>query len=350
MSDPSRSDVPSPPGDDVPLVPVRLRPDYRRRLWGGNVLPEWLGGEPPPGDEPVAEAWVAHGGSVIMDGPWHGRTVDDLIARVGPAVVGEASVARYGARMPLLAKFLDAADDLSVQVHPNDAYARAHHPGSGHLGKTESWRIVHAEPGARVVWGVSRPMQPERLRRAAEEGAIGTLLRSVPVASGQLIHNPAGTVHAVGAGSRLYELQQASDLTYRLWDYRRKGADGRPRELHLTAALEVADLSGRGEPFVPPRPGADGWTQRVACPFYLLEELATDQDAGRVVDATTLADDGAQLHLLTVLNGSFRLTGQGTEPPMTLPEGATALVPAAYGAYRLHGRGTVLRGRTGPAG
>lgn len=319
------------------LPPLRLRPEFHRRLWGGDTLPAWLNEQAPPGDEPVAEAWLAHGDSVVQGGPYDGLRLAELVTRYGPAMVGDASVARYGAVMPLLAKFLDAAADLSVQVHPDDAYAARHHPGSGHLGKTESWRVQHAQPGATVVWGFERPVTEAEVRRALQDGSVGALLRTVPVRAGDVIHNPAGTVHAVGAGVRLYELQQASDLTYRLWDHGRRGADGRPRELHVEDALAVADLSGRGDPRAAPRPGPDGWTERVVCPFYLLEETTTDGTASGRTDQDAM-------HIVTVLNGAFELEA-GVGGRIVLPEGATAVVPTATGAYRLTGRGTVVRGR-----
>ncbi len=319
------------------LPPLRLRPEYRRRLWGGDSLSVWLGEPAPPGDEPLAEAWLAHGGSEVTGGPLDGAIVSELIARHGAALVGSAPLARYGPVMPLLAKFLDAADDLSVQVHPDDAYAAERHPGSGHLGKTESWRILSADLGAHVVWGFARPVAEKEVRDALANGRLGELLCTVPVRDGDVVHNPAGTVHAVGAGLRLYELQQASDLTYRLWDHGRVGADGHPRELHVDDALAVADLSGRGDPRPASRPGPDGWTERVRCPFYLLEEITLRGP----VAARTAPDS---LHLLTTLSGEAELTTPAGAS-VALPEGATVLVPASTGPYRLRGRGTLVRGR-----
>lgn len=319
-----------------PLPPLRLVPELRRRLWGGDGLAAWLDVDAPPGDEPVAEAWLAHHGSRVAGGAYDGARLGELIARFGARLIGTAPLRRYGAVMPLLVKFLDAADDLSVQVHPDDAYAAARHSGSGHLGKTESWRILEAAPGASVIWGFARPVSEAEVRAALDGGALGELLRSVPVTPGDVIHNPAGTVHAVGAGLRIYELQQASDLTYRLWDHGRVGADGRPRELHVEDALAIADLSGSGEPRVPARSGADGWTERVRCPFYLLEEQR--------LDGRREARTGPEaLHVLTVLDGRADLVADGDR--IDMPAGATVVVPAGAGPYRLDGRGTVLRAR-----
>jgi mannose-6-phosphate isomerase len=318
------------------LPPLRLGPTFERRLWGGDTLAVWLGEPAPPGDEPVAEAWLAHGESRVRGGRYDEARLDDLARRYGADLVGTAPLARYGPRMPLLVKFLDAADDLSVQVHPDDETAARRHPGSGSLGKTESWRILGAEPGARIVWGFRATVTDEQVRAALADERLGDLLRHVPVRAGQVVHNPAGTVHAVGAGLRLYELQQASDLTYRLWDYGRRGADGRRRELHVDAALAVADLSGGGEPTRTSRPGPDGWSERVACPFYRLEEARLDGG----LEATT---DPSALHLLTVLEGEAEV--HADDARVAMPEGATTLIPAVTGGYRLTGRATLLRGR-----
>jgi mannose-6-phosphate isomerase len=318
---------------------LRLAPELRRRLWGGDALPGWLGVAPPPGDEPVAEAWLAYGGSHVVGGPHDGRTLADLIAEAPEETVGAASLARYGPIMPLLAKYLDAAQDLSVQVHPDDAYALRRHAGSGHLGKTESWRVLAARPGAAVEWGFVRPLAADEVRAAIQDDSIGALLRRVPVAPGDVIHNPAGTVHAVGAGALIYELQQASDLTYRMWDHGRVGADGRPRELHLDDALAVADLSGAGEPRVDAHAGPDGWTTRVACPFYALEEAG---GAGEALDAR--GDTAGALHLLTLASGQAWLeTDDG--PARRIAANETWALPATLGSYRVHGHGLLLRGR-----
>jgi mannose-6-phosphate isomerase len=298
----------------------------------------------PPGDEPVAEAWLAYGGSRIASGPHAGRSLAEVIEAAPGAVVGASSLARYGPIMPLLVKYLDAARDLSVQVHPGDAYALRRHAGSGHLGKTESWRVLDARPGATVAWGFVRSVDPDEVRGAIEDGSIDDLLRRVPVAAGDVIHNPAGTVHAIGAGTTVYELQQASDLTYRMWDHGRLGADGRPRELHLEDALAVADLSGGGRARVDPREGPDGWTTRVACPFYALEEAGGDDAPFELV-----GDTAGALQLLTLTSGRAWLEpADGVARRIGANE--TWALPAATGRYRLEGRGLLLRGRVVDAG
>ncbi|WP_456414943.1 type I phosphomannose isomerase catalytic subunit, partial [Oceanithermus profundus] len=154
----------------------------------------------------------------------------------GEAFLGRAVVERYGYRLPLMVKFLDTAQWLSVQVHPDDAYARAHEAESGWLGKAEAWVVLEAEPGAQVIYGVKRPVTRAELRAAALDGSILELLNFVPVQKGDVIYVPPGTIHALGPGLLVYEVSQRSDLTYRLYDY------GRGRELHLDRALDVARL------------------------------------------------------------------------------------------------------------
>ncbi|MDZ7800579.1 MAG: type I phosphomannose isomerase catalytic subunit [Trueperaceae bacterium] len=316
-------------------APLFLVPELVRRLWGGDTLPALLGVTPPPGDEPVAEAWLAYAGSVVAGGPHAGDTLQALAEAHGAQLLGAAAVARSGARVPLLAKLLDAGLELSVQVHPGDAYALRHHRESGHVGKTESWLVLHAEPDAEIVWGLARPAGVEEVRAAIRDGTLDELLRRVPVRPGDAVHNPAGTVHAVGAGSMIYELQQASDLTYRLWDHGRVGADGRPRELHLAHGLAVADLSAGGSPHPSPAYRPDGWITRATCPYYRLDET-------HVRSRLAAETDGEAMHVLTVLDGTPVLAWSGGRA--TLSAGRTAVLPAALGAYALEGSGHVVRG------
>lgn len=320
----------------IETVPLPLVPDLRRRLWGGDRLPDRLGLTPPPGDEPVAEAWLAYGGSVVASGPDRGATLAALAKDRGADLVGHAAVRRYGRTMPLLVKFLDARMELSVQVHPNDAYAAERHAGSGHQGKTESWLVVEADDGAKVQWGFRRPVREDEVREAIAQGTLGSLLREIEVNEDDLIHNPAGTVHAMGGGLMIYEIQQASDLTYRLWDHGRRGADGRPRELHVDDALAVADLSGRGDPHAARGEARDGWTQRVACPFYRLDETTVRGERGGRTDPEAM-------EVLTALDGRVDVVAGSARTP--LGTGSTVVLPASLGSYRLEGEGRLLRAR-----
>jgi len=217
---------------EVPEV-IELEPQFKPRVWGGRRLAERFGLD---ASEPIGEAWMVFDENRIASGPYAGRVLAEVLPRLGEAFLGRAVVERYGHRLPLLVKFLDTADWLSVQVHPDDAYARSHEAESGWLGKAEAWVVLEAEPDARVIYGVKRPVTREELRAAAQDGTILELLNFVPVQQGDVIYVPPGTIHALGPGLLVYEVSQRSDLTYRLYDY------GRGRELHLDRALDVARL------------------------------------------------------------------------------------------------------------
>ena len=321
------------------LRPLLLTPRFVRRVWGGGELPALLGREPPrdvPGDDPVGEAWLADGPNVVASGPLAGATVAELADRHGAHLLGAAPVARYGRRLSLLVKLLDAADDLSVQVHPDDAYALAHESGSGHLGKTEAWYVLRAAPCAAVLRGFARDVTADEVRAAAADGTLAGLLRRLPVRPGDVVVNPAGTVHAVGAGLLLYEVQQSSDLTYRLFDHGRVDASGRPRDLHLDAALAVADLGEAPASLPrPPRARPGRWRRLVERPEFVLD--AVELRPGAPAAGATVP---SSCQLLTVVTGSASLAAGGEE--LHLPTGATALLPAALGRYQLSGEGEVL--------
>ncbi|WP_233498223.1 type I phosphomannose isomerase catalytic subunit [Meiothermus sp. QL-1] len=211
------------------------------RVWGGRTLAQRLGLDCA---EPVGEVWLAYDENLIRTGPLAGIPLAEALKMLGPRFIGRVPYEKYGLELPLLVKFLDAAEWLSVQVHPDDAYAHTNEAGSGFHGKTEAWYVLAGE--GEVVYGLREPLEQDTLRRAAEDGSIWDLLRRERVGPGQVVGVPAGTIHAIGPGLLLYEVQQRSDLTYRLYDY------GRPRELHLEKALAVACLEPT--PLVRPTP------------------------------------------------------------------------------------------------
>ncbi len=278
-------------------APLPLVPELRARPWGGDRLPAWCPSAPAEGvDAPVGEAWLAGPDTRVGAGPWRGRTLAQIAMAHGPAFVGTAPFARHGARMPLLVKLLDAAVPLSVQVHPDDAYAREIAGEGGDLGKTEAWWVLEAAPGAYVWWGFARPVVRAEVEAAIDEGTIERLLRRLDVARGDVVVNPAGTVHALGGGVLAYEVQQASDLTFRLYDHGRVGADGRPRELHVDRGLDVAHLTPGASVAPSPRAVAAGRTELARTHAFVLERVAA---AGGV--AWTVGP--ASLEIVTHLGG-----------------------------------------------
>ncbi|WP_036199728.1 type I phosphomannose isomerase catalytic subunit [Meiothermus ruber] len=221
------------------LSVVNLEARPVQRVWGGTRLAKHLGLE---AQEPIGELWLAYDQNRIRSGLLAGRTLAEALPELGPGFIGRAAYSRYGLELPLLVKLLDTAEWLSVQVPPDDAYAHTVEAATGFHGKTEAWYILEGE--GEIVYGLRAPMERESLAQAAQGGALWGWLQREWVVPGQVIPVPAGTIHALGPGLLLYEVQQRSDLTYRLYDY------GRPRELHLQKGLDVARL----EPTPLPRP------------------------------------------------------------------------------------------------
>lgn len=318
------------------IYPLRLDIRYSRRLWGGDRLPAFLARPATePGADPVAEGWLVFGENEVLNGRFAGRTLQHVATTLGVRLLGTASVARYGDKVPLLAKFIDAADRLSVQVHPDDAFALTREAASGHLGKSEAWYVLEATPDAHVLWGFREDVDADRVRAAVRDGSLPDLMNRVPVAAGTVVYNPAGTVHAIGRGILLFEIQQSSDLTYRLFDYLRRDKAGRQRELHLDRALQVADLAGGNRALRAPSPLPGGWRRLVGCEHFVMD--AATLGGGTQVGRT----DPGSLQILVMTRGSATLRwAGGTEG---LSHGAAVVLPASLGRYGLEGEGEVLR-------
>jgi mannose-6-phosphate isomerase len=309
--------------------PLRFEPLLKERVWGGSVLPERYGLAV---DEPVGESWEVadHGAdvSVVANGPQRGRTLRELFAADPEALVGAARDPHAPDRFPLMLKLLDSRDVLSVQVHPDDDYAAAQ--PAADLGKTEAWYILEAEPGACIYRGLAEEVSAEAFRRHIETGTVEEILRRVAVRPGEVYYLPAGTVHALGAGLRLAEIQQNSDTTYRLFDWNRTGLDGRPRELHVEDGVRVAELTppdrDRAEPRVAEQAGC-----RRQC--FIREEKFALERLDAFTGEAPLATGGRSFHILTAVAGPVEVHAGGGAA--TLQGWDTCLVPAACGAYRI---------------
>jgi mannose-6-phosphate isomerase len=230
------------PSDDAarctvnrPLEPLQLEPVEKEAIWGGDALALRYG-KPADPQATTGESWECWDDNRVASGPYAGWTLARLRAELGSALMGYVDPGRI---FPLLTKLIDARHSLSVQVHPDDAYARRVE-GQGN-GKTECWYILEADPDANIVLGWNRDTTRGEYLERVRDGSLGELLRRVPVRSGDAFHLPAGTLHAIGGGIVLYEVQQASDLTYRIFDYNRLGPDGKPRALHVERAADVLD-------------------------------------------------------------------------------------------------------------
>jgi len=318
----------------TPLYPLLTERRLVQPIWGGTQLAEWLN-LPEPRPERLGETWQVYDQNVIRNGPLAGRTLAEVTREYGAALAGTRTTARYGADFPLLAKFIDAADRLSIQVHPDDAYAHSREAATGFHGKTEAWYILSAAPGATVIYGLSRPSSREEFAAAIQTAEVEGLMARLPVKAGEVVFVPAGTVHAIEAGIVLFEIQQKSDLTYRVYDYdRRDAVTGQPRALHVEKSLDVMDYNPAPRGAIPPLDLGAGRVLLVACPFFALE-------AWTLAERRTAATDPGTFEILTVLDGAGTLTAAGSST--ALERGLSVVLPAALGEYAVTPGGAGLK-------
>lgn len=323
-------------------MPTHLPPLIAERklvepIWGGTRLAAWLD-LPEPRPARLGESWQVYDTNRVVGGPFAGNTLGELARTHGAALVGSRTIARYGADLPLLAKFIDAADRLSIQVHPDDAYAHRVEAHTGFHGKTEAWYIIDAVPDATVTYGLKRPSTREEFAALLAAGAVEELMASLPVAPGDVVFVPAGTLHAINAGIVLFEIQQKSDLTYRVYDYgRRDATTGQPRELHLAQALAVSRFAPAPDGMVRPLTLDAGRDLLVACPSFALERW-------QVAGEASLGVDPGSFEILTVIDGAGSLMSDspGGEH-YALQRGVSVVLPASLGACGLYGELIVLR-------
>jgi mannose-6-phosphate isomerase len=308
------------------MPPLRFRPIFHSMLWGGDRLRPFFG--LPASPDPVGEAWllsdVDGNESIVAGGPCDGRTLRDLLRSDGEAILG--ATPRIQGRFPLLLKLIDAKLPLSVQVHPNDDQAHARRPGQN--GKTEAWVVLEANPAtSRMYAGVGEGMTEAMFRDAMARKALAGALHSFIPKPHDCVFLNAGTIHAIGAETFLFEVQQTSDITYRLYDWDRVDArTGQPRELHLDDGLAVSNFAG---PCRPVTPVPDGDAERlVDCPYFTLTRH-------RLTTPATWAPTG-RLRVAVVIEGRGTIADEQVRP------GDTVLLPAAGGAVAVDGAMTVL--------
>ncbi|RLT38680.1 MAG: AI-2E family transporter [Chloroflexi bacterium] len=322
--------LPSSPPTPYPLQFTPLFKDY---LWGGRTLETVLGRTLPAGK--VAESWeiAAHpnGQTRIAAGPLTGQTLSSVQQMWGEKLLGSRNRQFVeSGRFPLLIKLLDANDWLSVQVHPDDAYALAH---EGEYGKTEMWVVLHAQPGAELIYGLKAGVTHAQFAQAVDEKRVEELLHRVAVGKGDVVFVPAGTVHALGPGIVVAEIQQNSDATYRIYDWGRTGTDGRPRPLHVDKALEVIDWEQIEPLLVAPRIAPAGQkgvgVEEIAhCAYFHTERILIG--AGRVYAGECA---GESFEIWAILSGSARLEWGGSG--IDLAGVSWVLLPASLGNYRI---------------
>jgi mannose-6-phosphate isomerase len=306
-----------------------LEPQARERVWGGQRLKPQL--------PPIGEIWCAYGRSRVQNGAAAGRTVDDLTRDLSAAFVGEVVAERFPESFPLLIKLLDCADWLSVQVHPDDEQA-ARLEGPGYRGKTEAWHFIDAIPGATILAGVRPGTSRDELASAIRSGRILNVSPSIAVHRGETYLLHAGTMHALGPGLLLYEVQQSSDVTYRVYDWDRPTSAG--RELHIEQAIAVTDPDRQAIRTSSPVSRDTPSSVAVGCSYFVLDVL-------NIGDIAMAGDTGGStFHVLTVTSGAVDVQRGGEG--IRLERFGTAIVAGTAGDYQIRATdspATVLRAR-----
>lgn len=322
--------------------PLKFKAVYKDYLWGGRRLSDF--GKVLPESGPVAESWELschpNGPSIVSNGEFEGSKLADLLAENPDGYLGKTISEKDREKFPLLIKLIDAKQALSVQVHPTDAYAHEHE--NGEYGKNEMWYVVSAPEGAELIAGVVRGTDKENLAKAVEEGRCEDLLQHIPVSSGDVINIPAGLVHAITEGLLIYEVQQNSDTTYRLYDYNRKGPDGKLRDLHVQKALDVIDFTNAGGKVrfsgleLPRQTENEALGRRILVVnrYFAVEEYHLDGRAD-------FEADGQSFRILTAIEGSASIH-YGDGQSLELTRGETVFIPAAMGNWTLEGQGVKL--------
>ena len=304
----------------------RMKPALKEYLWGGRRLKEEWGVQ--AAADTVAEAWVlsAHpdGESIVAEGEFAGKTLRELLSALGSAACGTHASSDI---FPVLIKLIDARDRLSIQVHPDETYAMAH---EGQHGKTECWVILDAAPGAFLYYGFSREVSREEFEDRIRTNTLTEVLNAVEVHRGDVLTIPPGTLHAIGAGILLAEVQQSSNVTYRIYDYDRRDAQGRARDLHISQALDVTE---RTLPHVP-----DPAPHLAACPYFTVDRVAAGGSSGMV---SGTVDETSFLSVL-IIGGEGTLSLPDTGETYPCRPGDSFFLPASSGSWTLTGTAEAL--------
>ncbi len=306
--------------------PIKFRPVYKECIWGGTNLQKVFGRE--LSGERIGESWElsgrAEGLSIISNGGFAGKSLNELLTEKGEAVIGKAFV--EGNSFPLLIKIIDAQDDLSIQVHPNDENALV---SQGEAGKSEAWYVVGAKEEARIVYGLNSGMDKEKFIEAVRCNKVCEAVRTVRVKAGDMIFVPAGTVHALLEGVMVYEIQQNSDTTYRIHDYDRRDKTGKLRELHIDKALQVINFAAQES--------VDFNKDKIYCPHFSLERI--------IVSDEMKERTAGNFMIYCIVDGYGELRYR--DKTETLAAGETVLIPACLAEFVIAGEMTLLKIESG---
>lgn len=302
------------------LYPLTFEPLLKEVIWGGQDIRPFKGLE--PNEQKIGESWeISHvdgNFSVVAEGELKGQNLDELLRTYGARLLGERVKARFPERFPLLIKFIDAQQHLSIQVHPDDKLGMARHNS---FGKTEMWYVVKASPEAKLYSGFSQQSSPEDYVKRIEEGSIMDIMQEYKVKAGDVFFLPAGRVHAIGAGCFVAEIQQTSNITYRIYDYDRRDAEGNTRELHTELAKDAIDYTLHDTYRTDYTAEPDKPTHLVKCQYFETNLLDLSKPCTR--DWTSM--DSFVIYI--VMEGSVELKDD-TGYTLQLHQGQSVLVPA----------------------
>ena len=314
-----------------PIGPFKFIPHYKQVLWGGAQISDFKNVTLP--SDNVGESWeisaLAGSESVVAEGLEAGLPISLLIEKYGADLVGKSVFEKFGTTFPLLVKIIDAKQDLSFQVHPDNDLARRRHDC---FGKAEMWYIIDSKPDACLYAGLSKTTTPEEYERRVEDGTIMDIVSCHKTAPGDVFYLPSGCTHSIGAGNLLAEIQQSSDITYRVYDYKRKDSDGKYRQLHTDLAREAIDYNAFESKQSYDHVG-QGRTKLVECPFFKTSLI-------EVADSLDVTNSEDSFFILICVEGAAKIvTGIVTTD---LSRGETLLIPASTKAFSIQGQGTFL--------
>lgn len=313
------------------FYPLQFTPIFKERIWGGTQLKTVL--NKPIDAEKTGESWeissVSDNVSIVSNGIYKGKSLNELLAEFPKQVLGTRVVEQFGSQFPLLFKFIDAQQDLSIQLHPNDELAKKRHNS---FGKTEMWYVMQAEQGSRMIVGFKEKSSPEEYLENLNNKTLLTILDTQTVKEGDVFFLETGTIHAIGAGIVVAEIQQTSDITYRVYDFDRVDADGIPRELHVDLALDAInyDVVAAKRSYSKVQNNAN---EIVDCPYFTTNYIA-------ITDRVALTSNPSTFKVLMGVSGDFELLMNNVT--YTYSKGDTLLIPAGAPNFELKGKASVL--------
>lgn len=313
------------------LYPLQFEPILKERIWGGEKLKTLL--HKPITSAITGESWelstVEGDVSIVANGEWKGKSLTEVINSFPDEILGTAVHIRFGKQFPLLFKYLDAREDLSIQVHPNDELAKKRHNS---FGKTEMWYIMQADDNARIIVGFKENSNAEEYLENLENNTLLSILDDVKVKSGDVFFLETGTVHAIGAGLVVAEIQQTSDITYRLYDFDRVDAKGNTRELHVDLALEAINYN-KVETKKSYTNKSNQSNTVVDCPYFTTNYIPLD-------GAISVSKSRESFTVYMCVEGSFEIEYNNSKTQYI--KGDTVLIPAAMNAFILNGKASIL--------